>query len=291
MRLTPALPNIISMLRAGRTQTLTVSRVSEYGLYLADDEQLEVLLPNRYVSLTDKPGDTKEVFLYHDSEDRLVATTETPLLRVGEVGYLRVVDKTLHGAFLDWGLHGKDLFLPNRNQQGGVLAGHSYVVYLYEDNITGRCVATMKLRGFIDNETITVSPRQEVSLLVASESPIGYRVVVADRHWGMLYRNQLFRPVAIGERLTGYVRRITEDNRIDVSLQQEGYAQVKDSAEALLELLRGNGGFLPLNDSSAPEEVARLTHTSKKVFKRSLGVLLKRGLVETTEEGMKIKRS
>ena len=116
------------MLRAGRIQKLTVSRISDYGLYLADEEQNEVLLPNRYISLTDKPGDEKEVFLYHDSEDRLVATTETPLLRVGEAGYLRVVDKTAHGAFLDWGLYGKDLFLPNRNQQGGIIAGRSYIV-------------------------------------------------------------------------------------------------------------------------------------------------------------------
>lgn len=278
------------MLKAGLTQTLTVNRVSEYGLYLADEEQNEVLLPNRYISLTDKPGDRKEVFVYHDSEDRLVATTETPLLRAGEVGYLRVVDKTDHGAFLYWGLQGKDLFLPNRNQQGGILTGQSYVVYLYEDSITGRCVATTKLKSFVNNDSITVAPRQEVSLLVASESPIGYRVVIDNRHWGMLYRNQLFRPVAIGERLTGYVRRITEDNRIDVSLQQEGYAQVKDSAEILLQLLRDNGGFLPLNDDSDPVEVARLTKTSKKVFKRSLGMLLKRGEVQMDEKGIKIKQ-
>ena len=118
------------MLKAGHIQTLTVSRLSEYGLFLADEEQHEVLLPNRYVSLGDKVGDTKEVFLYHDSEDRLVATTETPYLRAGQAGYLKVVDKTVHGAFLDWGLFGKDLFLPNRNQQGGILAGHKYIVYL-----------------------------------------------------------------------------------------------------------------------------------------------------------------
>ena len=272
------------MLRAGRTQTLTVSRISEYGLYLADEEQNEVLLPNRYTSLTDKVGDRKEVFLYHDSEDRLVATTETPLLRAGEAGFLRVVDKTAHGAFLDWGLHGKDLFLPNRNQQGGILAGHSYVVYLYEDSITGRCVATTKLKGFINNDLISVKPREEVSLLVASESEIGY-----NRHWGMIYRNQIFRPVAVGDRLTGYVRRITEDNRIDVSLQQAGFAQVKDSAQTLLRLVRDNGGFLPLNDDSAPEEVVRLTQMSKKVFKRSLGMLLKRGEVEVDEKGIKSK--
>ena len=267
------------MLRAGRIQKLTVSRISDYGLYLAD---------NRYISLTDKPGDEKEVFLYHDSEDRLVATTETPLLRVGEAGYLRVVDKTAHGAFLDWGLYGKDLFLPNRNQQGGIIAGRSYIVYLYEHSITGRCVATCKLKSFINNDIITVAPRQEVDLLVASESPIGYRVIINNRHWGMLYRNQLFRPIAVGDRTKGYVRKLTEDNRIDVSLQQEGFAQVKDSAEVLLQLVRDNGGFLPLNDDSAPEEVNRLTQTSKKVFKRSLGMLLKRGAVTVDEQGIKI---
>lgn len=276
------------MLRAGRIQKLTVSRISDYGLYLADEEQNEVLLPNRYISLTDKPGDEKEVFLYHDSEDRLVATTETPLLRVGEAGYLRVVDKTAHGAFLDWGLYGKDLFLPNRNQQGGIIAGRSYIVYLYEDSVTGRCVATCKLKSFINNDSITVAHRQEVDLLVASESPIGYRVIINNRHWGMLYRNQLFRPIAVGDRTKGYVRKLTEDNRIDVSLQQEGFAQVKDSAEVLLQLVRDNGGFLPLNDDSAPEEVNRLTQTSKKVFKRSLGMLLKRGAVTVDEQGIKI---
>ena len=276
------------MLRAGRIQKLTVSRISDYGLYLADEEQNEVLLPNRYISLTDKPGDEKEVFLYHDSEDRLVATTETPLLRVGEAGYLRVVDKTAHGAFLDWGLYGKDLFLPNRNQQGGIIAGRSYIVYLYEDSVTGRCVATCKLKSFINNDSITVAPRQEVDLLVASESPIGYRVIINNRHWGMLYRNQLFRPIAVGDRTKGYVRKLTEDNRIDVSLQQEGFAQVKDAAEVLLQLVRDNGGVLPLNDDSAPEEVHRLTQTSKKVFKRSLGMLLKRGAVTVDEQGIKI---
>lgn len=278
------------MLKAGRNHTLTVSRISDYGLYLENEEHDEVLLPNRYVSLTDKPGDTKEVFVYHDSEDRLVATTETPLLRVGEAGYLKVVDKTVHGAFLDWGLTGKDLFLPNRNQQGGILAGHSYVVYLYEDSVTGRCVATNKLKSFIDNDEITVRPHQEVEVLVASQSPIGYRVIVDNRHWGMIYSNQIFRPVAVGDRLRGYVQRITEDNRIDVSLQQTGLAQVKDSAHTLLDLLRQNGGRLPLNDASDPAEVQRLTAMSKKTFKRSVGMLLKQGRIAMDDRGIEILR-
>ena len=278
------------MLRAGRTETITVSRISDHGIYLADEEQQEILLPNRYTSLSDKIGDRKEVFIYHDSEDRLVATTETPLLQAGEAGFLRVVDKTPHGAFLDWGLHGKDLFLPNRNQQGGVLVGHEYLVYLYEDSITGRCVATEKLKAFVNNELISVKPREEVAILVASESPIGFRVIVNNRHWGMIYRNQIFQPVAVGDRLVGYVARITDDNRIDISLQQSGFAQVRDSAEVLLRLLHENGGIIPLHDDSSPEEIRRLTRMSKKVFKRSLGMLLKRGIVETGTNGTKLKK-
>lgn len=274
-------------MKTGQIQKLKVNRISDYGLYLADEEQNEVLLPNKYVSLADKVGDEKEVFVYHDSEDRLVATTETPKIKAGEVAYLKVVDRSIHGAFLDWGLAGKDLFLPNRNQQGGVIIGHSYLVYLYVDNITGRCVATMKFKAFVDNDILTVKPRQEVDITIASESPIGYRVIINNRHWGMLYKNQLFRPVSIGEKLKAYIRRITDDNRIDVSLQQEGYAEVRHSAETLTVLLHENGGFLPLNDDSSPEEIMRLTRMSKKVFKRSLGMLMKRGEVEPVENGIK----
>ncbi len=276
------------MIKAGRRQTLTVSRISDFGLYLIDDEQNEVLLPNRYVSLSDKEGDTMEVFIYHDSEDRLVATTETPSIMVGEVAFLKVVDKNLHGAFLDWGLFGKDLFLPNRNQQGGVIVGNYCIVYAYEDNITGRCVASSKLKGFISNDALTVDVRQEVDILVASESEIGYRVVINDRHWGMIYRNQIFKKVNMGDRMKAFVRRITEDNRVDLTLQQQGYKEVKNSAETLLELIVEHGGELPINDNSAPEKVTQYTEMSKKLFKRSLGVLLKRGEVEATETGIRI---
>ncbi len=277
------------MIKAGRIQTLTIGRISEFGLYLTDNEENEVLLPNRYVSLSQKEGDEIEVFVYHDSEDRLVATTETPAAKVGELACLKVVDKNLHGAFLDWGLFGKDLFLPNRNQQGGIVVGRSYVVYVYEDNITGRCVATNKLKNFVYNdEAITVAVRDEVDILIASESEIGYRVIINNRHWGMLYKNQIFRGVAIGDSMRAYVRKITEDFRIDVSLQQQGYKEVKNSAETLLDMIKANGGTLPINDNSAPERVTQITQMSKKLFKRSLGVLLKRGEVVATDEGIKL---
>ena len=277
-------------MKVGRIQTLKVSRISDYGLYLADEEGQEVLLPNRFVSLSNAVGDEIEVFVYHDSEDRLVATTDKPLITEGSVAFLKVVDKNIHGAFLDWGVSGKDLFLPNRNQQGGVLAGRSYIVWLYVDNITGRCVATMKLKGFIDNDVITVEPRQKVDLLIASESPIGYRAIINSRHWGMVYKNQIFQQVKIGDRLEGYVRRVTEDNRIDLSLRREGYDGVAASAETLFALLRDNGGVLPVGDDSSPEEVHAATQMSKKVFKRAVGMLLKRGDIVAEAHQIKLKK-
>lgn len=277
-------------MKVGRIQTLKVSRISDYGLYLADDEGQEVLLPNRFVSLANAVGDEIEVFVYHDSEDRLVATTDKPLITEGRVAYLKVIDKNIHGAFLDWGVSGKDLFLPNRNQQGGVLAGRSYVVWLYVDNITGRCVATMKLKGFIDNDVITVEPRQKVDLLIASESPIGYRAIINSRHWGMIYKNQIFSDVRVGDSLEGYVRRITEDNRIDLSLRREGYDGVAASAETLYSLLRNNGGVLSVGDDSSPEEVHAVTQMSKKVFKRAVGMLLKRGDIVAESHQIKLKK-
>ncbi|MBO5861146.1 MAG: hypothetical protein J6Q45_05735 [Alistipes sp.] len=276
-------------MKVGHIQTLKVNRISDYGLYLIDDEEQEVLLPNRYVSLDNKVGDEIEVFVYHDSEDRLVATTDRPLITEGKAACLKVVDKNIHGAFLDWGLAGKDLFLPNRNQQGGVLAGKSYIVWLYVDNITGRCVATMKLKPFIDNDIITVKPRQKVDILIASESHIGYRAIIDSRHWGMLYKNQIFKPVKVGDRLEGYIRRITDDNRIDLTLRQEGYDGVANSAEDLLKLIKENGGELPIGDNSSPEKVHALTQMSKKVFKRAVGILLKRGDIATDGESIKLK--
>ena len=274
-------------MKVGQIQTLTVARISDFGLYLADEEGQEVLLPNRFVSLNNAIGDKIEVFVYHDSEDRLVATTDRPLITEGRVASLKVIDKNIHGAFLDWGVTGKDLFLPNRNQQGGVIAGRSYVVWLYVDNITGRCVATMKLKPFIDNDVITVKPRQKVDILIASESPIGYRAIINSRHWGMIYKNQIFRPIHIGDSLEGWVRRITDDNRIDLTLRQEGYVGGASSAEGLLALIKDNGGMLPVGDDSSPEQIHSLTQMSKKVFKRAVGILLKRG--DIVAEGTQIK--
>ena len=274
-------------MKTGQIQTLKVSRISDFGLYLIDDEGAEVLLPNRFTRLDMKEGDEVEVFVYHDSEDRLVASTEQPLIKVGEVAALKVVDKSIHGAFLEWGLSGKHLFLPNRNQQGSVIAGQKTVVYMYVDDRTGRCVATNKIKPFIYNEDpLTVKVGDEVVVLVAFETPIGYRVVINNRHWAMIYKNQLFRPIRVGDKTKGWVRKITEDMRIDVSLQQTGLAEVETSVVKLEQMLRDHGGVLGVNDHSEPQDVARLTGMSKKVFKRALGMLLKQGKVRQTEQGI-----
>ncbi|MBQ3203694.1 MAG: hypothetical protein IJB39_01785 [Alistipes sp.] len=278
------------MMRVGEIQTLKVNRISDYGLYLVDDQEQEVLLPNRFVSLGNAVGDEIEVFVYHDSEDRLVATTDRPLIVKGEVACLKVVDKNIHGAFLDWGLVGKDLFLPNRNQQGGVIPGRSYLVWLYVDNITGRCVATQKLKNYIDNDIITIKPRQKVSIVVASESPIGYRAIINNRHWGMIYKNQIFKPVQIGDKLEGFVKRITDDNRIDLMLREEGYKGVTDSADVLLQLIKDKGEVLEIGDKSSPELIHAETQMSKNQFKRAAGVLLKRGVVDVEEFEIRLKK-
>lgn len=276
-------------MRTGQIQTLVVSRISDFGLYLKDEEGVEVLLPNRFTRLDMKEGDSVEVFVYHDSEDRLVASTEKPLIKVGEVAALKVVDKSIHGAFLDWGLSGKHLFLPNRNQQGSVIAGQKTVVYMYVDDRTGRCVATNKIKPFIYNEEpLTVKVGDEVGVLVAFETPIGYRVVINNRHWAMIYKNQLFRPIRVGDSCRGWVRKITEDMRIDVSLQQQGLAEVETSVIRLEAMLKEHGGVLGVNDRSDPQVVARLTGMSKKVFKRALGMLLKQGKVRQTEHGIEV---
>ena len=280
-----------AIMKVGEIQTLTVNRLSDYGLYLADEEGNEALLPNRYVSLSQKVGDSVEVFIYHDSEDRITATTDTPTITAGKVAWMKVVDKNIHGAFLNWGIAGKDLFLPNRNQQGGIVIGNHYPIYMYVDDITGRCVATNKLRSFVNNDDIvTVAKGQQVDVLVVSESPIGYRVIVENRHWGMLYKNQIFRPLSLGERTTAYVVKVTEERRIDLSLQRRGYTQVKDSAEQLYDAIVAAGGELPLCDNSTPEQIQQALQMSKKLFKRSLGVLMSHNRVVVTDKGIKIAK-
>ena len=275
------------MIESGKFQTLTIERSSEFGLYLIDDEGNEVLLPNRYVTSDYKVGDQIEIFVYHDSEDRLVATTEKPYATVGQVANLKVVDKTVFGAFLDWGLP-KDLFVPTRNQLTRMDLNKSYPVYIYVDSVTGRVTGTARLNTFIKNDDINLEVGTKVDFLVTTPVNRGFRGVINNRNWGVIYENQLFKKISVGDRLEVYISKITEDNRIDVTLQQQGFDEIKSASIKILELLELNSGFLDLNDSSQPEEIYARINMSKKVFKRAVGRLMKLGRVEQTDNGIKL---
>ena len=275
------------MIESGKYQTLRIERNSEFGLYLADEQGNEVLLPNRYVTSELQIGNTIEIFVYNDSEDRLVATTEKPLATVGEVAFLKVVDKTVYGAFLDWGLP-KDLFVPTRNQLMRMDLHKSYPIFIYIDSVTGRVTGTARLNTFIRNEDIELQVGDKVDFLVTTPVNRGFRGVINNKYWGVIYENQLFRKISIGDKLEVYVSKITEDNRIDVTLQQQGFDEVKSASTKLLEMLELNGGFMALNDASRPEDVYSQTNMSKKVFKRAVGRLMKLGRVEQTQEGIKL---
>ena len=188
------------MIESGKYQTLRIERSSEFGLYLADDEGNEVLLPNRYVTDELQVGSQIEIFVYHDSEDRLVATTEKPLATVGQVANLKVVDKTVFGAFLDWGLP-KDLFVPTRNQLTRMDLNKSYPVYIYIDSVTGRVTGTARLNTFIKNEQIDLKVGDKVDFLVTTTISRGFRGVINNRYWGVIYENQLFKKISIGDRI------------------------------------------------------------------------------------------
>jgi len=278
------------MLTPGQYYTLTVGRNTDFGQFLIDDDGDEILLPNRYVTDEIQPGDPIEVFVYTDSEDRPVAITERPFLLVNQAAYLEAVDKTLHGAFFDWGVSAKNLFMPVRNMVTRVDIGKKYIVYMYVDTISNRLTATTKLNPFIRNEEITVEPGDEVDILVAIANPLGYRVIINNKHWGMIYSNQIFSRVEIGDKLKGFIVRITDDNRIDVSLQKQGFDEVKDAADKLVGLLQENGGSLAVGDKSDPEEVRRRTQMSKKVFKRAVGTLLKQGKIEANDTRIVLKK-
>lgn len=262
----------------GTINTLTIVRATDNGLYLEDSQQHEVLLPNRYVPEHYNTGDPIDVFVYFDSEDRIVATTDTPKIMVGQIAVLEVVGSTKFGAFLDWGLP-KDLFVPNSNQLLQMKYGDRYPVSAYIDNVSGRIVATTKLNRIVNNETITVRPKDKVEIIIAQRRERGFRVIINQRHWGMLYDNQIYSPLRIGDKATAWVYKIAEDGRIDVSLQQQGLDQVIVATEVVLDLIREYGGTLPVGDKSQPEEVQAITGMSKKVFKRATGYLMRQGTV------------
>ncbi len=275
------------MIISGIVNDLKVSRFTENGAYLVDEENAEVLMPNRYIVDGMLVDDEMSVFVYHDSEDRQVAVTDMPLAMVGEVAYLRVVDDNHVGAFVDWGLP-KDLLIPKKNQMTDLTVGQSYICAIYRDMASGRVVATQKVNAYIYNDDVELEIGEKVNILVAVESDFGFRVVIENKHWGVIYHDQIFTPVAVGDKLVGYVKRITEDDRVDISLRPDGFALIEDSLGGLKEILEKNDGFLDVGDKSEAEKIHSLTGMSKKSFKKAVGMLLKAGSVEITPNSVKL---
>lgn len=272
-------------IQIGRINRLTAARRAPPGVYL-ESEGREVLLPNRFVPQGLELGSELEVFVYTDSDDRPVATTQKPLATVGDFACLRVIDVSRHGAFLDWGLD-KDLFVPLAEQESRLAKGDLVVVAVCLDEQTQRVMASSRLAQFFDPDPSELHVGAPVELLVYRCTELGAQVLVNDRHSGLVYRSDMFQPLTVGERRRGYVQRLRDDGKLDISLRAPGVAGRDDDTQTLERALDQSGGFLPLSDDSPPEVIARALGMSKKAFKRAAGNLYRQRRVHLSPQGIR----
>lgn len=275
------------MIRAGEFITLSVIRKTDFGVFF-DDGAEGILLPNRFVPLNIQMGDKLQVFIYHDSEDRLIATTQKPLGIVGDIVKLKVVSATAQGAFLDWGLM-KDLFVAKSQQITGMRVNGEYLVKIYRDDKTGRVAATEKFASDLSNDNLTVSVLDEVNLIVYRRTDIGYVVIINNKHTGVLHHNEIYRSISVGDKFKGFIKNINpENNNIDVAAGKPGYQRVEDETGKIVRLLNENKGFLPYHDKSSPEDIYTFFGMSKKTFKMTIGNLYKQKKIHLEEKGIRL---
>jgi len=274
------------MAQVGVFNKMKVLREVDFGVYLDDGEE-GILLPRRFVPGGTTIGAELNVFLYHDGEERLIATTQQPKGIVGDIVRLKVVSVMEQGAFLDWGLM-KDLFVPRSKQLTGMRAGGEYLVKIYIDEQTGRLAATEKFDSQFSNENLTVKEMDTVGLTVYRRSDIGYVVIINNLHTGVLHANEVYKEIAIGDKLQGFIKKIRSDNNIDVVLGNKGYKRVEDELEKVIRLLKDNNGYLPYHDKSDPEEIYAFFGMSKKTFKMTTGNLYKQRKITFTQTGIKL---
>jgi hypothetical protein len=281
------------MVQVGVYNNLVVKRQLSIGLIL-DDGAEGILLPKRFVPRLAKPGDTLRVFIYHDSEDRIIATTQQPKGILGDIVLLRVISLTPQGAFLDWGLM-KDLFVPKTKQLLGMRLGGDYLVKIYLDEQTGRLAATEKFEPFLSNERLTVTDNDIVTLTVIRRTDIGYLCAINNRHTGVLHYNEVYREIKVGDRFPGFIKNIlprdqspSGETQIDVAAGRPGYARVEDAAAKVLRLLQENKGTLPYHDKSDPDSIYTFFGMSKKTFKMTTGKLYKEKKIKLTDSGIEL---
>lgn len=271
----------------GKTNRLVMKRRVDFGVYLDGKEWGDILLPKRYVPATADIGSSIDVFLYLDSEDQLIATTERPLIKVGEVAQMRVVAVTKVGAFLNWGLK-KDLLVPFAEQAVPMQQDYSYLVYCFVDK-SNRIVASSKLDKFIGKTTPQLKAGDEVSIVVAEPTDLGFKVVVNNEHWGLLYKDQVFKQLRRGYQCKAYVNKLRSDGKIDLLLDKPGYGKTLDLTGQILQKLNENDGVLMLSDKSSPEAIYALFGVSKKVYKQAIGALFKEGKINLSENKIELK--
>ena len=273
------------MIKIGQYNTLEILRDTEPGLFLGDEEGNDVLLPNKYVPDEFEIGDKLDVFVYLDHEERLVSTTLKPHIKLEEFALLRCNYTNQFGAFLDWNLE-KDLFCPFKEQAFKMRKGDWYLVFCYLDEETDRLVASSKTNSFLSNKELTVKQFDEVDLIVSHPSDIGMNVIVNELHLGLVYKDDIYKEISVGDRLKGIVKKVRHDNKLDISLSQIGYRNIEPNAQVILEELEDNSGFLPLTDKSAPEDIKEALQMSKKAFKKAIGSLYKQRIIEIKEDGI-----
>ncbi|WP_258104578.1 S1 RNA-binding domain-containing protein [Marinoscillum sp. MHG1-6] len=276
----------IPIIEIGKYNTLEVLKRTDFGIYVGDEVE-EVLMPTKWVPEGTEVGDMIEVFIYADSSDRMIATTMTPKVVRDEFAHLRVSQTSSIGAFLDWGLE-KDLLVPFKEQVVRMEAGKSYTIYMYLDEVTDRLVASSHLNKFLEHEQIDLEEGEEVELLISNDTELGFQAIINNKYKGLIYKNEIFGSVQPGDRIQGYVKRIREDKKIDLSLQKIGAASIEPNAEIIYQKLKDNGGVLNLHDKSAPEEIYDTLKMSKKNFKKAIGSLFKQKLILIGEEGIEI---
>lgn len=270
-------------MKIGQYNELRINRIVDFGAYLIDDDTHEVLLPKRYLTPGMKVGDVINAFVYNDSENRPVATTEVPKAIVGDFALMRVKAVNKVGAFLDWGLVAKDLLCPFGEQRVDMQAGRSYIVRVYLDEASHRIVASAKLAKFLNKTEPDYYHRQRVEVLVVQRSDLGYRVIVNNEHWGQIYQNETYQDINIGDRLTAFVKQVRPDGKVDVTLAKIEKMRVDDLADRILDYLKGHGGEMTLTDKSDPDDISKAFKCSKKDFKKALGLLFKQQLVTLGE--------
>ncbi|MBK5194030.1 MAG: GntR family transcriptional regulator [Flavobacteriaceae bacterium] len=277
------------MLGIGEYHILIIDRDTEPGLFLRNEEGDEVLLPNKYKPETFSLEDEIEVFVYLDHQERPVATTLKPYVKLDEFAYLKCVEVSDIGAFLDWGLE-KHLFVPYREMASKMRKGSWYLIFCYLDEESGRLVGSSKTNAFLDNSDITVEPFQEVNIIVANPTDLGMNVIVNEIHQGLIFKDDIFQDLQPGDRLKAWVKKTRPDGKIDITLQRPGYRSIEPNAQDILNEIELKGGHLKLTDKSSPKEVQRVLQMSKKSFKKAIGTLYKQRLIDIKEDGIYLKK-